>query len=127
MKQLIAKLSLLVADYDEALNYFIHQLGFELVEDRPEPGKRWVVVAPPGGGAQLVLGRAKNDEERACIGNQTGGRVFLFLQTDDFWRDYQRYREAGVEFCEQPREEAYGTVVVFQDLYGNKWDLIEPK
>ena len=128
MKQRIMKLSIVVADYDQALDFYVGKLGFELIEDRPELGKRWVVIAPPGGaGAQLVLGRAKNDAERACIGRQTGGRVFLFLETDDFWRDYDRYRQAGVKFLESPREESYGTVVVFEDLYGNRWDLIESR
>jgi len=128
MNQRITKLSLVVADYDEALAFYVGKLGFQLIEDRPETNKRWVVIAPPGdGGLQLVLGRAKNDAERSCIGNQTGGRVFLFLETDDFWRDYESYCQAGVSFCEQPREESYGTVVVFEDLYGNRWDLIEPR
>ncbi len=125
--QHINLLSLLVDDYDRALGYYVDKLGFELIEDRPEVGKRWIVIRPPGGqGPGLVLGRAKNDAERSRIGNQTGGRVFLFLQTDDFWRDFRRYQEVGVTFCESPREEVYGTVVVFEDLYGNRWDLIEP-
>ena len=116
-------------DYDEAIVYFTSALGFLLFEG-PDfgGGKRWVRVAPRGGqGAELLLARAAAPEQAAAIGNQSGGRVFLFLHTDDFWRDYRAMQAAGVDFAEQPREEAYGTVVVFRDLYGNKWDMIQPK
>lgn len=129
MKQSLGLVSLVVRDYDEALAFFVGTLGFRLVEDTPVPeqGKRWVVVAPPGAAeCQLLLARASNAEQTARIGEQTGGRVFLFLYTDDFWRDYARYRERGVEFVRAPKEEAYGTVAVFRDLYGNLWDLLQP-
>ncbi len=116
----------LVRDYDEALDYFTQQLRFELVEDTPlGDGKRWVVVAPPGGGTGLLLARAATPEQVAQIGNQTGGRVFLFLRTDDFEREYANLVARGVTFLEVPRREAYGQVVVFADLYGNKWDLVQ--
>lgn len=125
--QALAYVALVVRDYDEAIAYYVDRLGFELIEDRPEPGKRWVVVAPPGNGScALVLAQASTPQQQARIGDQTGGRVFLFLQTDDFQRDYLRYRQQGVVFCEEPRHEPYGTVVVFQDLYGNRWDLLQP-
>ena len=125
--QRIAHVMLVVRDYDEAIAFYCGKLGFELIEDtyQPEQDKRWVVVAPPGGGASLVLGRASDDEQSAAIGNQTGGRVFLFLQTDDFERDYRRYRDEGIEFVREPNVMDYGTVAVFRDLYGNQWDLIE--
>jgi len=127
--QRIAHLALLVRDYDEAIAFFTEALGFRLVEDSPrEAGKRWVVVSPPGagaGGASLLLARAATPEQERHVGNQTGGRVFLFLHTDDFWRDYRAMRERGVRFTEEPRREEYGTVVVFLDLYGNKWDLVQ--
>ena len=125
--QRIAHVMVVVRDYDEALAFYCGKLGFELIEDtyQPEQDKRWVVVAPPGGGASLVLGRASDDEQAVAIGNQTGGRVFLFLQTDDFERDYKRYRDAGVEFVREPKVMEYGTVAVFRDLYGNQWDLIQ--
>lgn len=128
MKQSLAALSLLVRDYDEALAYYTGVLGFRLVADTPMGGgKRWVLVAPPGSdGCQLLLARAKNDAELAAVGHQTGGRVFLFLHTDDFRRDYAAYLSRGVRFVESPRHEPYGTVVVFEDLYGNKWDLVQP-
>lgn len=129
MNQSLALVSLVVRDYDEALAFYVGVLGFELVEDRyvPEQDKRWVVVAPPGGrGARLLLARATSPEQEARIGDQTGGRVFLFLETDDFERDHRRYRERGVEFVREPRVEPYGTVAVFRDLYGNLWDLVEP-
>jgi catechol 2,3-dioxygenase-like lactoylglutathione lyase family enzyme len=129
MNQSLALVSLVVRDYDEALAFYVGVLGFELVEDRsvPEQDKRWVVVAPPGGsGARLLLARATSPEQAARIGDQTGGRVFLFLETDDFERDHRRYRERGVELVREPRVEPYGTVAVFRDLYGNLWDLIEP-
>jgi len=123
----IAQVALVVRDYDEAIRFFTRALGFELLEDSPRPdGKRWVLVAPPGGGAALLLARAATPEQQRAVGNQTGSRVFLFLATDDFERDYRRMTAHGVRFTEQPRHEPYGTVVVFLDLYGNKWDLIGP-
>lgn len=123
----IAQVALVVRDYDEAIRFFTQALRFELLEDSPRPdGKRWVLVAPPGGGAALLLARAATPEQQGAVGNQTGGRVFLFLATDDFERDYRRMSAHGVRFTEQPRHEPYGTVVVFLDLYGNKWDLIGP-
>jgi catechol 2,3-dioxygenase-like lactoylglutathione lyase family enzyme len=124
--QRIASVSLVVRDYDEALAFFTDALGFAVVEDTPlAGGKRWVVVAPPGGGTALLLAKAATPEQERYVGNQTGGRVFLFLHTDDLWRDYRAMKSRGVTFTEEPREEAYGTVVVFQDLYGNKWDLVQ--
>ena len=131
MNQAITALSLVVRNYDEAIEYYTKTLGFDLLEDTPlgGSGKRWVRVAPRSesgmAGAALLLAQASNDTQRAAIGNQTGGRVFLLLHTDDFWRDYNTYRSRGVRFCEEPREEEYGTVVVFEDLYGNKWDMIQ--
>jgi lactoylglutathione lyase len=127
MPKSIALVSLVVRDYDEAIAYYTSALGLELVEDSPrENNKRWVLVRPPGGlGAAILLARAANDVQLQAVGNQTGGRVFLFLHTDDFWRDYRAMQSRGVQFIEEPREEAYGTVVVFQDLYGNKWDLVQ--
>ena len=123
----ITQVALVVRDYDEAIRFFTEALGFELLEDSPRPdGKRWVLVAPPGGGAALLLARAATPGQQRAVGNQTGGRVFLFLATDDFQRDYRRMTAHGVRFTEQPRHEPYGTVVVFLDLYGNKWDLIGP-
>jgi lactoylglutathione lyase len=129
MTQQFHAMALVVRDYDEAIDWYSRVLGFELLEDTPrEPGKRWVRMAPAGShGACLLLARAANAEQSARIGNQTGGRVFLFLHTDDFARDYARMQEHRVKFCEQRRYEEYGTVVVFEDLYGNRWDLIEPK
>jgi len=129
MTQNIALTSLIVKDYDEAIRFFVDKLGFELTDDVPLPKEntRWVTVSPtPDSAARLLLARAKNEQERSRIGNQTGGRVFLFLHTDNFKRDYQRYQANGVIFKEQPRTEAYGTVAVFEDLYGNLWDLLEP-
>lgn len=127
MKQHIGSIALLVADYDEAIAWYTSVLGFRLVEDTDMgSGKRWVVVSPQGAAeTRLLLARATTPEQQAHVGDQTGGRVFLLLHTDDFWRDYERMRAAGTEFCEQPREESYGTVVVFKDLYGNKWDLLQ--
>ena len=123
--QTLGKIALVVADYDEALDYYVGTLGFDQLEDTDMGGgKRWVVVAPSGGGCALLLAKAKNDEQRAAIGKQTGGRVFLFLETQEFDRDYERYDELGVDFIEEPRREAYGKVVVFRDLYGNLWDLV---
>src|SRR5262249_7873347 len=117
-----------VADSDEAIHFFTRSLGFALVEDAPvAPGKRWVTVRPPAGGTALVLAKAATPEQAARIGDQTGGRVLLFLQTDDFWRDYTAFRDRGVRFTEEPREEPYGAVAVFLDLYGNRWDLIQPR
>ena len=129
MQQNLVHIAIIVRDYDEAIDYYTHVLGFELIEDEPRgPGKRWVRVAPRGDhGASLLLAKAANDEQISRIGNQTGGRVFLFLHTDDFQRDYAAYSARGVKFVEQPRYEEYGTVVVFEDIYGNKWDLIERK
>lgn len=127
-KRSLAHVALVVRDYDEAIAFYTRALNFELVEDTPRgPGKRWVVVAPSRGGASLLLAKAANDEQASRIGNQTGGRVFLFLHTDDFERDYAALRAYGVRFIEQPRDEEYGKVVVFEDLYGNRWDLIEPR
>lgn len=125
----IAMVSLVVRDYDEALDFFVGKLGFGLVEDSPVPeqNKRWVVVAPPGSDSHLLLARAADDDQVARIGNQTGGRVFLFLYTDDFWRDFAVFRTRGIEFVREPKDEPYGTVAVFRDLYGNLWDLLEPK
>jgi lactoylglutathione lyase len=126
MSQHIAALALLVDDYDRAIAYYTKVLGFTLVEDTPQgPGKRFVRVTPPGSETALLLAKAKNPEQVARIGDQTGGRVFLFLNTDDFWRDYNAYKANGVDFTEEPREETYGTVVVFRDLYGNLWDLVQ--
>jgi catechol 2,3-dioxygenase-like lactoylglutathione lyase family enzyme len=128
MKQSLGLVSLVVRDYDEALAFFVGKLGFTLVEDIQEPAKRWVVVSPPGAReSRLLLARASTPEQEARIGSQTGGRVFLFLYTDDFQRDHERYRAAGIEFVRPPKTEAYGTVAVFKDLYGNWWDLIQPK
>lgn len=131
MKQSLATVSLLVRDYDEAIAYYTGVLGFRLIEDTPlAPDKRWVLVAPPGGereGGRLLLAQAKNATELAAVGNQAGGRVWLFLHTADFHRDHRAFRARGVEFLEEPREEAYGTVAVFRDLYGNKWDLLQRK
>ncbi|MER6984961.1 VOC family protein [Streptomyces carpinensis] len=125
----IALVTLVVDDYDEAVRFYTEALGFHLVEDAPRPdGSRWIVVAPdPGGhGTGLLLARAKGDAQQSRVGDQTGGRVGLFLHTDDFARDHARMRAAGVTFLEEPRHEPYGTVAVFQDLYGNKWDLLQP-
>ena len=130
MQQQLAHVALVVRDYDEALAFYTQQLRFQLVADTPlGGGKRWVLVAPPGaaGGSALLLARAEGPAQLACVGNQTGGRVFLFLTTDDFWRDYHAMRARGIHFLETPREEAYATVAVFEDLYGNRWDLLQPK
>ena len=127
MPQKLANVALIVRDYDEALAYFINVLGFELIEDtRLDAEKRWVLVAPPGSqGTRLLLARAATSEQASRVGNQTGGRVFLFLQTDDFWRDYRAMKERGVNFMESPREEPYATVAIFEDIYGNRWDLLQ--
>lgn len=127
MPQHLRLTTLLVDDYDRAIAYYTGTLGFELREDTPiAPDKRWVVVAPPGSAAGLLLARAADEVQRAAIGNQSGGRVFLFLETDDFARDHRAYAARGVAFVEPVRHELYGTVAVFIDLYGNRWDLIEP-
>src|SRR5580700_8178094 len=128
MPQSLAHVTFLVRDYDEALAFFGESLGFRVVEDTPLPtGKRWLIVAPPGSrGANLLLARADAPEQLQQVGNQAAGRVFLFLHTDDFWRDYRLMQAASVKFLEQPRQESYGTVAVFEDLYGNKWDLLQP-
>ncbi|HYW84888.1 MAG TPA: VOC family protein [Spirochaetia bacterium] len=125
---MIAHVAFLVRDYDEAITWFTGKLGFTLLEDTAtSPGKRWVRVAPPGtSGTSLLLARAGTEEQAAMVGNQGAGCVFLFLRTDDFMRDYARMRAGGVRFLEEPREESYGIVAVFQDLYGNKWDLLGP-
>ncbi|MFK8054320.1 MAG: VOC family protein [Woeseiaceae bacterium] len=128
MKQHIAYIALVVPDYNEAIDYYTQTLGFELLEDRDEPeaNKRWVVIAPPGGvGPGLVLSRARDEAQRQAVGNQTAGRVFLFLHTDDFDRDYAAYRDRSVEFVRGPSTHEYGKVAVFKDCYGNLWDLIE--
>ncbi len=124
----ISQVALLVEDYDTAIGFFTQALGFGLLEDTPlADGKRWVRVAPPGGsGAELLLARAATPAQKLAVGNQSGGRVFMFLTTDDFYRDYGHMKAHGVRFVEEPRHEAYGSVVVFLDLYGNKWDLIGP-
>jgi catechol 2,3-dioxygenase-like lactoylglutathione lyase family enzyme len=128
--QSLAHTALVVRDYDEAIAWFTEKLGFTLVEDtyQPEQDKRWVLVAPPGAGpgaATLLLARASSAEQAAFIGNQAGGRVFLFLKTDDFDRDYEAYRARGVRFVRPPAEQPYGKVAVFEDLYGNLWDLVQ--
>jgi len=128
VKQQIAHVALVVADYDDALAFYTEKLRFTVVEDTYQPAqdKRWVVIAPPASrGTTLLLARASTPEQERCIGNQTGGRVFLFLQTDDFWRDYHAMTAAGVTFVRQPTEQSYGTVAVFEDLYGNRWDLVQ--
>ena len=126
MTQRVGYVALVVRDYDEAIAYYTTILGFELVEDTPIDGKRWVLVRPPGEvGTCLLLAKAVNLEQSSRIGDQTGGRVFLFLHTDHFLRDYAEMRARGVRFMEEPRRESYGTVAVFEDLYGNRWDLLE--
>jgi len=128
MKQQLGQFALLVKDYDEAISYYTEVLGFELLEDTQlSETKRWVRISPPGSTCHLLLAKASNEIQEKQIGFQAGGRVFLFLYTDDFYRDYENYRSKGVEFIREPAEEAYGTVSVFKDLYGNLWDLIEPK
>lgn len=128
MDQSIAHIALVVRDYDEAIGFYVETLGFELVEDtyQPEQDKRWVVVRPRGSGTtSLLLARASSPHQAEYVGNQAGGRVFLFLQTDDFWRDYEALKGKGVEFVREPKEAGYGTVAVFRDLYGTLWDLVE--
>ena len=129
MKQSLGLISFVVKDYDEALDFFTGKLDFELVEDTyiQEQDKRWIVIKPKGNrGANLLLARGSTPEQEASIGNQTGGRVFLFLYTDNFWRDYELYRSKGIEFIREPEQMQYGKVAVFKDLYGNQWDLLEP-
>nr|WP_294487956.1 VOC family protein [uncultured Anaerosporobacter sp.] len=128
MKQAIVHISIVVRDYDEAIEFYTKKLHFTLVEDtyQPEQDKRWVVIAPPGtNGTTILLARASKPEQENFIGNQSGGRVFLFLGTDDFYRDYNEMRDKGIEFIREPKEQDYGTVAVFKDLYGNLWDLVE--
>ena len=127
--QRIGALTFVVREYDEAIEFFTQKLGFTLLEDTPlDEGKRWVLVAPRGStGINLLLAKADSPSQELAIGNQTGGRVFLFLHTDDFWRDYNEMKSRGVKFTEEPRTESYGTVAVFFDLYDNKWDLLELK
>ena len=130
MKQAIIHIALVVREYDEAIAFYVDTLGFRLVEDTyiTAQDKRWVLVEPTGSaGTQLLLARAVGEEQSSRIGNQTGGRVFLFLHTDDFWRDYHAYKEKGIVFVREPKEESYGTVAVFQDLYGTLWDLVQLK
>ena len=131
MKQAIIHVALVVRDYDEAIDFYCHKLHFTLVADeyQPEQDKRWVVVAPPGsaGGTTLLLAKASKPEQEAFVGRQSGGRVFLFLSTDDFWRDYNEMRSLGIHFVREPKQQPYGTVAVFVDLYGNLWDLIQLK
>ncbi len=128
MRQHIARLALVVKDYDDAIDFYCQKLEFNLVEDtRLSETKRWVVVQPPGSvESALLLAKAVGEEQLQAVGNQTGGRVFLFLYTDDFWRDYKKYTDRGIDFVRSPKEEPFGTVAVFEDLYGNMWDLIEP-
>jgi catechol 2,3-dioxygenase-like lactoylglutathione lyase family enzyme len=128
MKQSIIHIALVVRDYDEAIDFYTRKLKFELIEDtyQPEQDKRWVVVAPPGSsGTTLLLARASTPEQEECIGRQSGGRVFLFLNSDDFWRDYNNMLSEGIRFVREPVKQPYGTVAVFEDLYGNLWDLLE--
>ena len=128
MKQSIVHIAIVVRDYDEALEFYINKLSFVLLEDtyQPEQDKRWVVISPPGSvGTTLLLARASKPEQLSFIGNQTGGRVFLFLNTDDFWRDYQHMIEKGIKFVREPKKAEYGMVAVFEDLYGNLWDLLQ--
>jgi catechol 2,3-dioxygenase-like lactoylglutathione lyase family enzyme len=130
VKQSLIHVALVVRDYDEAIAFFCRKLHFTLVvdEDQPEEDKRWVVVAPPGSaGTTLVLARASRPEQEPFVGRQTGGRVFLFLGTDDFWRDYREMQATGIRFVREPKVASYGTVAVFEDLYGNLWDLIQPR
>lgn len=128
MIQSIVHIALVVKDYDEAIKFYTEKLNFELIEDtyQPEQDKRWVVVSPPGSvGTTILLARASNDTQESYVGNQTGGRVFLFLNTDDFWRDYNNMIENGIVFIREPKQADYGMVAVFKDLYGNLWDLLQ--
>jgi catechol 2,3-dioxygenase-like lactoylglutathione lyase family enzyme len=129
MPQHLGLVSVVVRDYEEAIDFYVGKLGFSLVEDtyQPEQNKRWVVVSPPGAKeTRLLLARATTNHQESRIGDQTGGRVFLFLYTDDFWRDFNAYKAKGVTFVREPKTEAYGVVAVFQDLHGNQWDLVQP-
>ena len=128
MQQTIVHIALVVRDYDEAIEFYTNKLHFTLVEDtyQPEQDKRWVVISPPGSlGTTLLLARASNPEQESFVGNQSGGRVFLFLSTDDFWRDYEDMVSKGIKFVRKPKKESYGMVAVFEDLYGNLWDLLQ--
>jgi catechol 2,3-dioxygenase-like lactoylglutathione lyase family enzyme len=128
MKQEIVHIALVVKEYDEAIDFYVNKLGFELLEDtyQEEQDKRWVVVAPSGSkGCTILLARASKQEQISFIGNQTGGRVFLFLNSDDFWRDYNNYKSKGIKFIREPKDAEYGIVAVFEDLYGNLWDLLQ--
>jgi len=127
MKQSIVHIALVVNDYDEAIKFYTEKLNFTLIEDTPQSEtKRWVLIAPKGSeGCSLLLAKGVGEEQRSRVGNQTGGRVFLFLKTDDFWRDYQKMQSQGIKFVREPKDEEYGTVAVFEDLYGNLWDLVE--
>ncbi len=127
MSQHFSAVTVIVRQYDEALAFYVGKLGFSLIEDTPVGDNRWVTVSPPGSQTRLLLAQAATPQQSAAIGNQAGGRVFLFLNTDNFWRDHAAYVAAGVIFREAPRHESYGTVAVFEDLYGNLWDLIEAK
>jgi catechol 2,3-dioxygenase-like lactoylglutathione lyase family enzyme len=133
MAQTLGYVTLVVRDYDEAISFFRSKIGFELIEDSPSVDregreKRWVLIAPAGSrGTRILVAKASSPEEESRIGNQTGGRVFLFLHTDDFWGDYRAMTERGVKFVREPKDEPYGTVAVFEDLYGNKWDLLQLK
>ncbi len=129
IKQRISNIALVVEDYDDAIAFYTEKLNFQLIDDTDlGGGKRWVQISPPNAnGTNILLAKASNEQQSQSVGNQAGGRVFLFLQTNDFWRDYHQMKTQGVEFTEEPREEAYGTVVVFKDLYGTKWDLLELK
>lgn len=128
MRQSIVHIALVVRDYDEAIEFYTKKLGFDLIEDtyQPEQDKRWVVVSPPGStGTTLLLAKASKPEQEPFVGNQAGGRVFLFLNTDDFWRDYNDMVAKGIKFVREPKVQEYGTVAVFEDLYGNLWDLLQ--
>jgi catechol 2,3-dioxygenase-like lactoylglutathione lyase family enzyme len=129
MKQSLVHIALVVNDYDEAIKFYTEKLNFKLIEDTPQSeSKRWVVVAPPGSEeCSLLLAKGVGEEQRSRVGNQTGGRVFLFLKTDDFWRDYKNMRAQEINFVREPKNEEYGTVAVFADLYGNLWDLVKFK
>lgn len=127
MNQQLTQIALLVGEYDQAIDYYTKTLGFELLEDTTmSETKRWVRISPPGSSCHLLLAKAANETQISQIGHQAGGRVFLFLYTDDFWRDYKNYTAKGVEFIREPTKEDYGIVSVFKDLYGNLWDLIQP-
>lgn len=129
MPQYLGLISVVVRDYDEAIAFYVEKLGFKLIEDTYQPAqdKRWVVVSPPGANeSHLLLARATNERQLSRVGDQTGGRVFLFLYTDDFWRDFNAYKANGVVFVREPKAKEYGTVAVFQDLHGNQWDLVQP-